>query len=81
LDLGAVWHTSVKGKKMDLFIQIVNSYWHKNVFRYAYQFGSTQNGMDDDGDKEIDEADEGRPQRLVINGLPIIPSIGVSFDF
>jgi hypothetical protein len=37
--------------------------------------------MDDDGDKEIDEADEGRPQRLVINGLPIIPSIGVSFDF
>ena len=81
LDLGAVWHTKVKGKKMDVFIQIVNTYWQKNVFRYAYRFGSTINGVDDDGDKEIDEADEGRPQRGVINGLPIIPSIGVTFEF
>ncbi len=81
LDLGAVWHTKVRGKKMDLFIQLVNSYWQKNVFRYAYSFGSTVNGIDDDGDETIDEADEGRPQRQVVNGLPIIPSIGVSFEF
>jgi hypothetical protein len=59
----------------------VNTYWQKNVVRYAYRFGSTINGVDDDGDKEIDEADEGRPQRGVINGLPIIPSIGVTFEF
>ncbi len=81
LDLGAVYHKEVRGLPIEFFIQIVNTYWKKNVFRYVYTFGSTANGIDDDGDEKIDEPDEGRPRRLTINGLPIIPSIGVSIEF
>lgn len=81
LDLGAVYHKEVRGLPLEFFFQIVNTYWKKNVFRYIYTFGSTTNGIDDDGDEKIDEADEGRPRRLTVNGLPIIPSIGVSIEF
>jgi len=81
LDLGATRHFNVKGVGIDLFIQVVNAYWKKNVFRYFYISGSTSNGIDDDNDKEIDEKDEGIPQKTTINGFPIFPSIGVIIDF
>ncbi len=81
LDIGAVWHKTIRNRPVDFFIQIVNTYWKKNVFLYVNSFGSTKNGLDDDGDNLIDEDDEGRPQRLTVNGLPIIPSIGVTIDF
>lgn len=81
LDLGAVRHFRRGSTQIDLFLQIVNTYWRKNVFRYFHSFGSTSNGIDDDGDDRIDEDDEGLPRRVRINGLPIIPTIGVAVDF
>tara|TARA_B100000315_G_scaffold95986_1_gene88182 strand:- start:5536 stop:7806 length:2271 start_codon:yes stop_codon:yes gene_type:complete len=81
LDFGAVRHFSLWGLEGDFFIQIINAYWKKNVFRYLYHFGDTQNGIDDDGDKEIDEDDEGVPQKMKIDGFPIVPTIGVTFEF
>ncbi|MEE9167864.1 MAG: TonB-dependent receptor [Candidatus Neomarinimicrobiota bacterium] len=81
LDLGAVRHFKVWGVKVDLLVQVVNSYWRKNVFRYLYHFGDTHNGIDDDHDGRIDEADEGIPQRIPITVFPILPSIGVEIDF
>ncbi len=81
LDAGLVRHGKIGNTRVDLFLQIVNVYWRKNVFRYVYTFGSTSNGIDDDHDQKIDEPDEGRPSRQRINGLPIIPSIGVTVDF
>ncbi len=100
LDLGAVrrfkFRETVSG---EFFIQVVNVYWRKNVFRFIYEFGDTQNGLDDDGDwsvfkhdtnkngqpdpgePNVDEADEGAPQRRRVNGLPIIPTIGISIAF
>lgn len=81
LDLGAVRHFKVRGTGIDLFVQLVNTYWKKNVFLYFYQFGSTANGIDDDGDDRIDEQDEGIPQKTSVSGLPIFPSIGITVDF
>jgi len=81
LDLGAARHYQVKGVGIDLYLQVVNAYWRKNVFRTFYLFGSTANGIDDDDDDEIDEADEGIPQKRSISIFPILPSIGITFDF
>lgn len=81
LDIGVVGHYRLFGAKVDFFLQAVNAYWRENVFRYFYQFGSRYNGIDDDGDDIIDEEDEGIPQKVVINGFPIIPTIGVTIDF
>ena len=81
LDLGATRHFKVKGLGIDLFIQVVNAYWKKNAFLYFYQFGSTTNGIDDDGDDKIDDQDEGIPQKTIVNGFPIFPSIGITIDF
>ncbi|MBC8215456.1 MAG: TonB-dependent receptor [Candidatus Marinimicrobia bacterium] len=81
LDIGAVRRFKIGKIKGEFTAQIVNTYWQKNVFRYVYQFGSTTNGIDDDSDDIIDEEDEGKPQLKVINGIPIIPSIGVSIEF
>ncbi len=53
LDLGAVRHTEWFGKKVDVFIQIINAYNKVNVFTYIYLLGSTNNGIDDDGDWDI----------------------------
>jgi len=81
LDVGATRHFTVRGVGFDLFIQVVNVYWKKNVFFHFYQYGSTSNGIDDDGDDKIDERDESIPQKTTINGLPIFPSIGIVIDF
>ena len=67
--------------QVDLFLQVVNAYWRKNIFQYNYIFGDTRNGLDDDGDDEIDEPDEGIPQRQSISIFPLLPSIGVTIDF
>ena len=81
MDVGIVRHFKLFGTPGEFFIQVVNAYWQKNIFRYIYQWGNTYNGIDDDGDELIDEDDEGTPKRLRINGLPILPTIGVSFAF
>ncbi len=81
MDVGIVRHFKLFGTPGELFIQVVNAYWQKNIFRYIYQWGNTYNGIDDDGDELIDEDDEGTPKRVRINGLPILPTIGVSFAF
>jgi len=99
LDIGLTRKINSKWMKGEFFIQVINAYWQKNVFRYFYEFGNSFNGLDDDGDwdKElhddngngvpdwgepnVDEADEGTPQLQTINGLPIIPTIGISVEF
>ncbi|HJN68580.1 MAG: TonB-dependent receptor [Candidatus Marinimicrobia bacterium] len=50
LDLGVVYHTKWFGKKVDLFLQVINAYNKENIFIYIYTLGSTFNGIDDDGD-------------------------------
>jgi len=81
MDVGIVRHFKLFGVPSEFFIQVVNAYWRENIFRYIYQWGNTYNGIDDDGDELIDEDDEGTPRRVRINGLPILPTIGVSFAF
>jgi hypothetical protein len=81
LDLGAVRHFKVGRTTVDLFLQVVNAYWRKNVFRYIYQFGSTNNGVDDDNDGAIDESDEGIPRKEPISIFPILPSLGFTIEF
>ena len=66
LDLGAVRHLTFKGKKFDLFIQVINAYNRKNIFTYTYPLGNTFNGVDDDGDwdrKKHDKNGNQRPDR------------------
>ena len=81
LDFGAVRNYKWNGWNIDLFIQIINLYWQKNVFVYNYIFGDSTNGIDDDGDGIIDNANEDIPIRSEAYGFPIIPSIGVKIDF
>ncbi len=99
LDLGLVRHSKFRNTKFDVFLQIINTYNRKNVFRYVYNLGSIYNGIDDDGDWDVlkhdknknkrpdvgetnvDEADEGRIQRQALNIFPIIPTIGITFEF
>ena len=81
LDLATERHFTLWGVQVDLLLQVVNTYWRKNVFRYVYHFGDPHNGIDDDHDGKIDEPDEGIPQRLPISVFPILPSIGVRIDF
>ncbi|MFQ6615166.1 MAG: carboxypeptidase-like regulatory domain-containing protein [Fidelibacterota bacterium] len=81
LDLAAERHFRLWGVEVDLLLQVVNTYWRKNVFRYVYHFGDPHNGIDDDHDGRIDEPDEGIPQRVRVTVFPILPSIGVKVDF
>ena len=99
LDLGAVRHFDVKGRKFDLFMQVINAYNRKNVFTYTYPLGDTSNGIDDDGDWDqkkhdrngnkrpdkgepnVDEEDESRIQRKPVSLFPIIPTIGITWNF
>ena len=99
LDLGAVRHFNVKGRKFDLFMQVINAYNRENVFTYTYPLGDTFNGIDDDGDWEakkhdkngnkrpdkgeanVDEEDEARIQRKPVSLFPIIPTIGITWNF
>lgn len=99
LDLGAVRHFNVKGRKFDLFMQVINAYNRENVFTYTYPLGDTFNGIDDDGDWDakkhdkngnkrpdkgepnVDEEDEARIQRKPVSLFPIIPTIGITWNF
>ncbi len=99
LDLGAVRHFDVKGRKFDLFMQVINAYNRENVFTYTYPLGDTFNGIDDDGDWDVkkhdkngnkrpdkgepnvDEEDEARIQRKPVSLFPIIPTIGITWNF
>ena len=99
LDLGAVRHFNVKGRKFDLFMQVINAYNRENVFTYTYPLGDTFNGIDDDGDWDakkhdkngnkrpdkgepnVDEEDEARIQRKPVSLFPIIPTIGLTWNF
>ena len=99
LDLGAVRHFNVKGRKFDLFMQVINAYNRENVFTYTYPLGDTFNGIDDDGDWDakkhdkngnkrpdkgepnVDEEDEARIQRKPVSLFPIIPAIGITWNF
>ena len=57
LDIGAVRHGTIFKKKADFFIQIINTYNQKNIFRYFYRLGNDQNGIDDDNDWDENEHD------------------------
>ena len=99
LDLGAVRHFNIKGRKFDLFMQVINAYNRENVFTYTYPLGDTFNGIDDDGDWDakkhdkngnkrpdkgepnVDEEDEARIQRKPVSLFPIIPTIGITWNF
>ncbi len=53
-------------EKMDFYIQIINAYNRKNIFRYVYGSGNVYNGVDDDGDwdkNKHDSNDNNRPDR------------------
>ena len=81
LDFGAIRHYNYKGRKIDLFIQVINLYWKKNPFTHTYIFGDSQNGVDDDGNGEIDDSIENSPIKKEVNGFPLLPTIGVKIDF
>ncbi|MEC7621610.1 MAG: TonB-dependent receptor [Candidatus Neomarinimicrobiota bacterium] len=99
LDLGAVRHFDFKGRKFDVFMQVINAYNRKNIFTYTYPLGNTFNGIDDDrdwdrkdhdnngngrpdkGEPNVDEDDEGRIQRNPVSLFPIIPTIGITWNF
>lgn len=81
LDFGTVYHTEIFGLDVDFFLQIVNLYYQKNIFRYTYTFGSDNDGIDNDGDEIIDENDEVLPFRKESYGIPLLPSIGFTIDF
>ena len=99
LDFGFVHHKIINGKKMDIYIQIINVFNTKNIFRKSYNVGSTTNGIDDDrdwdvnehdtngnglpdvGEVNVDEQDEGSLQVNDISLFPIIPTIGISWEF
>ena len=57
LDIGAVRHGTIFKKKADFFIQMINTYNQKNIFRYFYRLGNDQNGIDDDNDWDENEHD------------------------
>ena len=51
LDFSLIRHVKTKRfEKMDFYIQIINAYNRKNIFRYIYSSGNIYNGVDDDGD-------------------------------
>ena len=57
LDLGAVYHANIAGKKIDFFFQIINTLNRENTFRKIYDLGSPYNGLDDDNDWEKEKHD------------------------
>jgi hypothetical protein len=81
LDAGIIHHIPLRRATIDIFLQLVNAYNRRNVFRYFYLFGSTNNGVDDDNNGRIDDPGEGIPQREPVSIFPILPSLGVTFEF
>ena len=90
LDLGIVYHTKLLGSKMDIYVQIINVFNRKNIFRKSYNVGSSYNGLDDDGDWDEDKHDSngnGRPDvgepnvdendegKLQVNDISLFPII------
>ena len=71
LDLGFVYHTKVLGSKMDIYVQIINIFNRKNIFRKSYNVGSIYNGIDDDGDWDEDKHDANG------NGVPDVGEVNV----
>ena len=81
LDLGVFRHLNFKKLSMDVFFQVINVYMQENVYRNYYVFGNSSNGLDDDNDGEIDEADESIPRKKTIYSFPLLPSIGFTIEF
>ena len=50
LDLGLVYHAKIRNINMDIFLQIINTFNRKNIFRKSYSLGTSSNGLDDDDD-------------------------------
>ena len=90
LDLGFVYHTKFFGSKMDIYVQIINVFNRKNIFRKSYNVGSIYNGVDDDGDWNEEKHDangNGQPDvgeinvdeedegRLQVNDISLFPII------
>jgi len=90
LDLGFVYHTKFFGSKMDIYVQIINVFNRKNIFRKSYNVGSIYNGVDDDRDWDEEKHDEngnGKPDvgevnvdeedegRLQVNDISLFPII------
>ena len=71
LDLGFVYHTKLFGSKMDIYVQIINVFNRKNIFRKSYNIGSIYNGVDDDGDWDEEKHDANG------NGKPDVGEINV----
>ena len=90
LDLGFVYHTKIFGSKMDIYVQIINVFNRKNIFRKSYNVGNSYNGIDDDSDWDEDKHDtngNGKPDvgevnvdeedegRLQVNDISLFPII------
>ena len=90
LDLGFVYHTKIFGSKMDIYVQIINVFNRKNIFRKSYNVGNSYNGVDDDNDWDEDKHDtngNGKPDvgevnvdeedegRLQVNDISLFPII------
>ncbi|MEE3203913.1 MAG: TonB-dependent receptor [Candidatus Neomarinimicrobiota bacterium] len=50
LDLGLVYHAKIRSTKLDIFLQIINTFNRENVFAKRYTLGNTYNGLDEDDD-------------------------------
>jgi len=59
LDLGAVYHAKIGKTNVDFFFQIINTLNRENPFRKVYRLGNRYNGLDDDGDWDINKHDIG----------------------
>ena len=57
LDLGLVYHAKIRSTKLDIFLQIINTFNRENVFAKRYTLGNTYNGLDDDDDWVAEEHD------------------------
>ena len=90
LDLGFVYNTKFFGSTMDIYVQIINVFNRKNIFRKSYNVGSIYNGVDDDGDWDEEKHDangNGKPDvgeinvdeedegRLQVNDISLFPII------
>jgi len=59
LDLGAVYHAKIGKTNVDFFFQIINATNRENPFRKVYRLGNIYNGLDDDGDWDVEKHDIG----------------------
>tara|TARA_Y100000590_G_scaffold97859_1_gene111363 strand:- start:795 stop:3146 length:2352 start_codon:yes stop_codon:yes gene_type:complete len=57
LDLGLVYHATIRNTNIDIFLQIINTFNRENIFAKRYTLGNTYNGLDDDDDWVAEEHD------------------------